>query len=230
MKVLLPVVTFMLMVEPVLVNVSPVVVKRLHPPLVSVIVEFVIVSVRVFELEEIIAAATIVLPFVFNEPAVRVMLPELPRVTLSCRVHPPPTPLNTKLPKNEEVKGTPFIVMVLPVVVALNVKVPVLFMTEPAPMVKLPLTVRSPDPPRVPVKPVEFRDKQPVFPVLMLTVTAPLAASKNTSSADVGTAAPPAPPDVVAHLVPAVPSQDAVPPTQNRAAITGYAMVITPPD
>ena len=40
------------------------------------------------------------------------------------------------------------------------------------------------------------------------------AALKKTSSAAVGTGAPPAPPDVADHFVPAVPSQFAVPPTQ----------------
>lgn len=46
----------------------------------------------------------------------------------------------------------------------------------------------------------------------VVTVHVPEPASKNTLSDDVGTAAPPAPPEVVAHFVPAVPSQVAVPP------------------
>jgi hypothetical protein len=66
----------------------------------------------------------------------------------------------------------------------------------------------------VPVKPVQFMDFAPVFPVEMVQVPVDRFV-KNTSSALVGTDAPPAPPDVVAHLVPAVPSQFAVPPTQN---------------
>ena len=53
----------------------------------------------------------------------------------------------------------------------------------------------------------------PVLPAAMVQVPVDRL-SKKTSSAVVGTLAPPAPPDVVAHLVPAVPSQDAVPPTQ----------------
>lgn len=70
----------------------------------------------------------------------------------------------------------------------------------------------------VPVNPVQLIDLAPVLPDEIVQV--PLdAASKNTSSALVGTEAPPAPPDVVAHLVLAVPFQFAVPPTQKRSAI-----------
>jgi hypothetical protein len=52
-----------------------------------------------------------------------------------------------------------------------------------------------------------------VLPAAIVTVPLEFA-SKKTSSAVVGLDAPPAPPDVVAHLVPAVASQEAVPPTQ----------------
>ena len=83
----------------------------------------------------------------------------------------------------------------------------------------LPDTVIAAVPARVPVNPVQLIDSAPVLPVAMVTVLAPELASKNTASADVGTLAPPAPPDVVAHLVPAVPSQDAVPPTQYLSAM-----------
>ena len=65
----------------------------------------------------------------------------------------------------------------------------------------------------VPVNPVQVKSKQ-VAVAEIVTVTAPDAASKNTLSALVGTACPPAPPDVSAHLVPAVASHEAVPPTQ----------------
>jgi hypothetical protein len=71
----------------------------------------------------------------------------------------------------------------------------------------------------VPVNPVKFRDLQTTLAVVFVTVTAPEAPSKNTSSEAVGTAEPPPPPDVVAHLEPAVESQLAVPPTQKRFAI-----------
>jgi hypothetical protein len=81
-------------------------------------------------------------------------------------------------------------------------------------------TVRPPSimmfvlPAKVPVKPVKLRLRQLAVAVWTVQVTAPDAASKKTSSDVVGTACPPAPPEVKAHLVPAVPSQDAVPPTQ----------------
>lgn len=72
--------------------------------------------------------------------------------------------------------------------------------------------------PNVPVKPVKFKLRQ--LPVVEpVTVTAPLAASKNTSSELVGTAEPPPPPEVVAHFVPAVASHVDVPPTQYLFAI-----------
>jgi hypothetical protein len=57
-------------------------------------------------------------------------------------------------------------------------------------------------------------------PVAIVIVFAPLRESNLTSSADVGTACPPAPPEVKAHLEPAVPSHVSVPPTQNLLAIT----------
>jgi hypothetical protein len=71
----------------------------------------------------------------------------------------------------------------------------------------------SDDPVNVPVKPVQLMLLAPVLPVAILHEPVELEV-KNTSSAVVGTEAPPAPPDVVAHFVPAVPSQFAVPPTQ----------------
>jgi hypothetical protein len=70
----------------------------------------------------------------------------------------------------------------------------------------------------VPVKPVQSIERA-TMPVDTVTVFAPLAASKKTSSAAVGTAAPLAPPDVVAHLPVAVAFQVLVPPTQNLLAM-----------
>jgi hypothetical protein len=70
----------------------------------------------------------------------------------------------------------------------------------------------------VPVKPVQLTDLADTLPKVIVLVPR-LSASKNTSSAAVGAAAPPIPPDVVAHFRPAVPSQVAVPPTQNLLAI-----------
>lgn len=77
----------------------------------------------------------------------------------------------------------------------------------------MPTKLMFPVPANVPVNPVQVIERQ-LTEMDTVTVTEPEAASKNTSSALVGTDAPPAPPDVVAHLVPAVPSQLAVPPTQ----------------
>jgi hypothetical protein len=73
-------------------------------------------------------------------------------------------------------------------------------------------------PANVPVNPVQLMDLAPVFPLEMVQVPEEVA-SKKTSSALVGTAAPPAPPTVSAHFVPAVPSHAAVPPRQKRSAI-----------
>lgn len=83
----------------------------------------------------------------------------------------------------------------------------------PAEKVMLPKTFMFGLPVSVPVKPVQIKVLQARLPDIV-QVTAPDAASKNTSSADVGTAWPPAPPEVNAHLVPAVASHNAVPPTQ----------------
>ena len=79
--------------------------------------------------------------------------------------------------------------------------------------VRLPDKVSAKVPANVPVNPVKFNDCAGLATVTV-TVPEPDAASKNTSSVLVGTAAPPAPPDVVAHFVPAIASHDAVPPTQ----------------
>jgi len=63
---------------------------------------------------------------VLNVPAVTVNV--LLVVNALPSVHPPPTPLNVTAPAID----TPFVVTVLPVVVALNVMVPVLLHTVPA--------------------------------------------------------------------------------------------------
>jgi hypothetical protein len=102
---------------------------------------------------------------------------------------------------------------VVRVAVPVNVIVPVWVYVMPADRVTLPATEIAAVPVIVPAKPVQLIDFAPVLPAAMVTVPVERFV-KNTSSADVGTDAPPAPPDVVAHLVPAVPSQDAVPPTQ----------------
>ena len=79
--------------------------------------------------------------------------------------------------------------------------------------VKEPFMLSPPVPAKVPVNPVKFKSRQFAAPVFV-TVTAPEAAVKNTLSAEEGTASPPVPPSVNAHLVPAVESHAAVPPTQ----------------
>jgi hypothetical protein len=103
-----------------------------------------------------------------------------------------------------------------------NVPVPVIVIVPVKPVeplmveaiTKLPATVNEPEPVKFPVNPVQVTDFAPVFPAEIVTVLAPELALKKTSSAVVGMAAPPVPPEVVDHLVPAVPSHAAVPPTQ----------------
>jgi len=111
----------------------------------------------------------------------------------------------------------------LPLVV--NVQIPAMFKLSecvqviPEDAVTFPsLTVTESSPANVPVNPVKFKLLQSCG-TLTVQVTDPLAASKNTSSADVGLEAPPEPPEDEDHLVPDVPSQLAVPPTQNLLAI-----------
>jgi hypothetical protein len=111
---------------------------------------------------------------------------------------------------------------VVSVAVAFSVSVPVYVTVIPATSVTLPDTVMAALPANVPVNPVQLMDLAPVLPVEMVQGPEEVA-SKNTSSALVGTLAPPAPPDVADHLVPAVPSQFAVPPTQYLSAIS-YAL------
>jgi hypothetical protein len=82
----------------------------------------------------------------------------------------------------------------------------------PAETVRLPFTLTGDVPARVPVNPVKFKLKQ--FAVAEIVQGPVEAASKNTSSADVGTASPPGPPEVKDHLVPAVAFQELLPPTQ----------------
>ena len=98
-------------------------------------------------------------------------------------------------------------------------KFPVCVHPMPEAMVRLPAILILRAPPKMPVKPVKFKLRA-ALAAETVTVTAPELASKNTSSALVGTVSPPGPPDVAAHLVPAVPSQLAVPPTQYLSAMT----------
>jgi hypothetical protein len=72
---------------------------------------------------------------------------------------------------------------------------------------------------RVPENPVIVRVEHIAVPAPIVTVPVERLVKK-TSSAEVGTASPPAPPEVKAHLDPAVPSHVAVPPTQYLDAIS----------
>jgi len=74
-----------------------------------------------------------------------------------------------------------------------------------------------PEPANVPVKPVQTIAAMTTAPDFVI-VTFPLLASKKTVSLVDGTLAPPDPPEVVAHLVPAVVFHVFVPPTQYREA------------
>jgi hypothetical protein len=103
--------------------------------------------------------------------------------------------------------------------VPLKVIVPVYVYPIPTASVTLPDTVIAAVPANVPVNPVQLMDLAPVLPLEMVQVPVDRFVKK-TSSALVGTLAPPPPPDVVDHLVPAVPSQAAVPPTQYLSAIS----------
>ena len=83
----------------------------------------------------------------------------------------------------------------------------------PEPIINDPkITILFP-PVKVPVNPVKFKFKV-VAPVPKLIVPPPLLLSKITVSEEVGTAAPPEPPEVVLQCVVVDASQVPVPPTQ----------------
>jgi hypothetical protein len=127
---------------------------------------------------------------------------------LSCSVHFPPPVNSTWLAKD-----IPFEVIVLVVKAEFRVYGPVWVRVIAAPSVRLPVAVITFVPAKVPVNPAKDRFfADTLAPVV--TVTAPEAASKYTSSLVVGTAAPPPPPEVVDHFKSAVPFHVSVPPTQ----------------
>src|SRR4051812_13859557 len=82
----------------------------------------------------------------------------------------------------------------------------------------LPVAIIVPPPVNVAVDPVVVKLWQTAVDELIVMVPPPLLALKTTSSAVVGTLAPPAPPDVADQCVVSVPSQVPDPPTQNRDA------------
>jgi hypothetical protein len=165
--------------------------------------------VRVLLAVDNMAEAVTLKLFVVNVPSLTVILVEQVKASPSVTVM--PVVLITTDPK------------VLPALVRVpvpaKVNEPLYVNVIAATRVTLPDTVIAVEPAKVPVNPVQLIDLAPVFPAEIVQVTTPDAALKNTSSADVGTAWPPAPPEVNAHLVPAVPSHEAVPPTQKRFAI-----------
>jgi len=149
-------------------------------------------------------SAVMLLLLVVNVPAVTVKTAEERKS--SPRVAVIPAPLIINVPNvcpAEVIVPVPAIVIVL-----------AWTKTIPATSIMLPDTVIVALTVKFPVNPVQLIDLAPVFPAEIVTVFAPEVASKYTSSADVGTAAPVAPPTVAAHLLPAVPSQAAVPPRQ----------------
>lgn len=171
--------------------------------------------VRTLEFEELSPKVVSVCPFVINDPFVTVKFPDIEKV--SCNVHTPPTPLNVI--DVGFATDFPLLVMVFPEDVELNAILLGLNEVIVAPITRLPEIMIPPEVLfRVPVNPVVSRVKQ-VAVVAIETVDAPELASMNTLSDDVGTACPPAPPEVSAHFVPAVASHESVPPTQYRDAI-----------
>lgn len=154
----------------------------------------------------LLAVTAKLLALVVNVPAVNVMSP----LAVSVKALPKVT-----VPEGAFiVKGPIVFPAVVNVPVASRFIVPVCEKVIPATRVTLPETLIKADPAIVPVNPVQLIDRAVPPPVATVTVTVPDAALKNTASADVGTDAPPAPPEVADHLVPTVESQLAVPPTQ----------------
>jgi hypothetical protein len=97
------------------------------------------------------------------------------------------SPNVTVIPAPLIVNGPIVFPAVVSVAVAFNVSVPLYVTVIPATSVTLPETVIAAEPAKVPVNPVQLIDLAPVLPAEIVQV--PLdAASKNTSSADVGTA------------------------------------------
>lgn len=205
-------------------NVRPVVVPRSQcepAPPVRVIVDAPSVRVRVLLFDELKNPNEQVWPLVRSVPRVRLTECVVSVVTLSWNCHVPPAPLNVmdgmdfpavviRQVPDVEVKS---IRAVLPAAVVVNV-------IPATNLYKRPATVMATRDgcERVPVNPVQSNVEQ-TAPDASVTVTAPDAASRKTSSEVVGAAAPEAPPEVVDHLLPAVPSHVAEPPTQYLAAM-----------
>lgn len=185
------------------------------------------VKVRVFEFEELNNPQITVCPLTSKVPAVSVV------VAVACCCIPPvnfqlpPAPLKVTVPTNLLLKSTSCAVL------EVEIKLIIEVVADPADQ-PVPESILNAifDAPAVPspmlIVVEEGRDKVPVNPVQLIDratvefdkVTVPVERLvKKTSSAAVGTDAPPAPPEVVAHLVPAVASHVADPPTQYLLAI-----------
>jgi hypothetical protein len=153
-----------------------------------------------------------VYPAKLNVPFVNVIM--VPDNAL-FKVHSPPTPLKV----TDEPNATPLVVMVLPVVVALNVVVPLYVRVKfVAGQNNDPLTVNPilvPASVIAPSRPDAVKSAQTLGEFAIVTVNAVAntfeLASKNTLSDAVGTDAPPAPPDEADQLTVLVLSQVPVP-------------------
>jgi len=172
--------------------------------------------VRVLALLELNAPIVSVNVLRLSVPLVSVSERDAVVVSALPSVHEPPTPLNVIFPDII----TPFVVTVLPVVVALNVRLPVASHTVPASNDIEPLIAIVPVLVNVYVPAETVISRHSKAPVRVI-VNVP-AWSKKTLSAAVGTEAPDAPPDVADQTVVDVVFHVPVPPTQYLSA-TAYA-------
>jgi hypothetical protein len=136
-------------------------------------------------------------------------------------VQPPPTPLNVIDPvEKAPVIAVPLVVIVFPVVVALNVTGPVALQTVPAISDIEPLMANVGDVPVANVTvPADTVISRQVNAPVQVTVYVP-AWSKNTESAAVGTDAPLGPPDEVDQFVVDEVFHVPAPPTQYLSMLT----------
>lgn len=186
-------------------NESPVLVEKFIPVpfMLNVTVELPRLIVRVLLVVDNRDEAVTLKLLVLKVPAKRLIAPETVKASAKSKTSPVPENVNNP-------NDFPLLVMVAGSAI---VTVPVWVKVMPTDKVTLPFIVILADPVNVPVNPVQLILLAPVLPPEIVQVPVERLV-KNTSSTLVGTDAPPAPPDVVAHLVPAVPSQLAVPPTQ----------------
>jgi hypothetical protein len=139
---MLPVVLFVTIDDVPALNTSPVVVAKFQavPEPVSVISEAPRFSVRAFVFADAINPTVTAYPLVDRTPLVSVSVRVDPEASALCSDQAPPTPLKVIAPAITTLS----VLIVLPVVVALNVIVPVAFHTVPATKVMEPLTASVP--------------------------------------------------------------------------------------